>query len=64
MEMKGQRPAYKKVLLDIPSSLEWIDVVTTVVDKVSKENQLLPLPTGLASSLVEAWSGGTSKWHN
>ena len=45
-----EKDAYKKALLDILSSLEWIDVVTTVVDKVSKENQLLTLPTGLCDS--------------
>ena len=40
----------KKALLDILSSLEWIDIVTTVVDKVSKEKQLLALPAGLHES--------------
>ena len=40
----------QKALLDILSSLEWIDIVNTVVDKVSKENQLLALPAGLRES--------------
>ena len=60
-ETEKEQDAYKKALLDILSSLEWTDIVTTVVDKVSKENQLLSLPEGsvkVASSLVEAWSGG------
>ena len=57
-ETEKEQDAYKKALLDILSSLEWTDIVTTVVDKVSKENQLLSLPAGLPSSLVEAWSGG------
>ena len=42
----------KKALLDILSSLEWIDIVTTVVDKVSKEKQLLALPAGLHEKLL------------
>ena len=36
----------KKALLDMLISLESIDVVTTVVDKVSKKNLLLALPAG------------------
>ena len=64
-ETEKEQEAYKKALLDILISLEWIDIVPTVVDKVPKENQLLALPAGSvkdASSLVEAWSGGASKF--
>ena len=49
-ETEKEQDAYKKALLDILSSLEWTDMVTTVVDKVSKENQLLALPAGLRES--------------
>ena len=49
-ETEEEQDAYKKALLDILSSLEWIDVVITVVGKVSKENQLLTLPAGLHGS--------------
>ena len=49
-ETEKEQDAYKKALLDILSSLEWTDIVTTVVDKVSKENQLLALPAGLRES--------------
>ena len=46
-ETEKEQEAYKKALLDILISLEWIDIVPTVVDKVPKENQLLALPAGL-----------------
>ena len=38
------------MLLDILSSLESVDIVTIVVDKTSKEKQLLALPAGLRGS--------------